>query len=38
MFLMPMAVYFLVIKQAARDLIGNAMTRVWPPAPPIDFP
>lgn len=38
MFLMPMAVYCLVIKQAARDLIGNVMTRVWPPAPPIDFP
>lgn len=37
-FLMPVAIYCLVIKQAVRDLVGNAMTRVWPPGPPIDFP
>ena len=37
-FLMPAAIYCLVIKQAVVDIIGNVMTRVWPPGPPIDFP
>lgn len=38
MFFMPVAIYCLVIKQAAIDIMGNVMTRVWPTAPPIDHP